>query len=198
MPSEAQPGQEQLNRILEQSVVAMSEAVSARDAYTAEHQAAVVDLAVAVAKALDMPESRIEGLRLASMIHDIGNLTIPADILNKPGKLTDMEFELVKTHAQAGHDIVKGIDFPWPIAEILLQHHEHMDGSGYPRGLKGDEILMESRILVTANVIESMTSYRPCRDPLPMETAIAEIKKYRGTKYDAAVVDACVRVLDAG
>lgn len=198
MPSEAQPGQERLNRILEQSVVAMSEAVSARDAYTAEHQAAVVDLSVAVAKALDMPESRIEGLRLASMIHDIGNLTIPADILNKPGKLTDMEFELVKTHAQAGHDIVKSIDFPWPIAEILLQHHEHMDGSGYPRGLKGDEILMESRILVTANVIESMTSYRPCRDALPMETAIAEIKKYRGTKYDASVVDACVRVLDAG
>lgn len=198
MATEAQRGQEKLTRLFEQTVLAITEAVAARDQYTAEHQQHVAELSVAIAKELGMPESRIEGLRLAAMIHDLGNIKIPADILNKPGRLSTAEFEMIKTHAQVGHDIVRGIEFPWPIAEIILQHHEHVDGSGYPQGLKGDAILLEARILLVANVIESMTSYQPCRAAVPIDEAIAELKQYRGTRYDAEVVDACMRVLQRG
>jgi HD-GYP domain-containing protein (c-di-GMP phosphodiesterase class II) len=198
MTTETQVSQERLTEIFEQTILAITEAVAARDQYTADHQKDVAELSVAIAKEIGMSGFRIQGLRLAAMIHDLGNIKIPTLILNKPGRLSEIEFEMIKTHPQAGYDIIKGIEFPWPIAEIVLQHHEHVDGSGYPRGLKGDEILLESRILMVANVIESMTSYRPSHEAFPIEAAIAEIGRYRGTRYDAAVVYACIRVLQRG
>lgn len=182
-------------RIIEQTIAAFAKAVSLRDGYTGEHQKRVAILSAAIAKEIGMSEFKTHGLCLAAEIHDLGNINIPADLLNKPGKLSEAEYELIKTHTQLGYNILKEIEFPWPIAEIVLQHHECMDGTGYPRGLKGDELLLESRILAVANVINAMTSYRPCKIPVPLDAAIAEIKKYCGTKYDASVVDACIKVM---
>lgn len=195
MAIEQQITHERLSSVLEQTVLAIAKAVAVRDEYTADHQRRVTELCVAIAEEIGMPDFQIEGLRLTAAIHDLGNLKIPADILNKPGKLSALEFELIKSHAKIGHDILSGIEFPWPIADIILQHHEHMDGSGYPEGLKGEEILLESRILLVANAIEAMTAYRPCQDPIPVDAAISEIKKYRGTRYDTSIVDACIKVL---
>lgn len=186
--------QEKCFKILEQTIMAFAKAVALRDGYTGEHQKRVANLSDAIAKEIGMAEFNILGLRLAAEIHDVGNLGIPVDILNKT-KLSETEFEFVKTHPRVGYNILKEIEFPWPIADIVVQHHECMDGSGYPQGLKGDEILLESRILAVANVIDSMGSYRPGHMPMPLDAAIAEIKKCRGIKYDASVVDACIKVL---
>lgn len=192
-----QASHEDPTQAFEQAVLAIAKAVAVRDMYTGDHQTHVTELSAAIAKEMGMSEFRIQGLRLAAAIHDLGNLNIPSDILNKPGKLSDIEFEMIKTHPEVGSEIIKEIDFPWPISEIILQHHEQMDGSGYPRGLKGEEILLESRVLMVANVIEAMMAYRPCQDSLPVDAVIAELRQYRGVKYDASVVDAGIKVLQA-
>jgi HD-GYP domain-containing protein (c-di-GMP phosphodiesterase class II) len=137
---------------------------------------------------------RVRGLRLAALVHDIGNIQVPGEILAKPGKLNALEYAFVRSHAQAGHDILKGIDFPWPVAEIVLQHQELLDGSGYPRGLKGDQILLEARILSVANVVAAMSAPRAYRPAAGSDAALAEITAGRGARFDAQAVDACVRL----
>jgi len=171
----------------------LSIASEVRDPYTAGHQRRVSDLARTIAQEMGLPPERVEGIRLAGIIHDIGKLSIPAEILSKPTILSKIEYTLVQSHVQIGHDILKDIDFAWPIAKMILLHHERMDGSGYPQGLKGDEILLESRILAVADVIEAMASHRPYRASLGIEAALKEIEKGRGVLFDSAVVAACLR-----
>ena len=150
------------------------------------------DLAVAMATQMGLPDEQVHGIHLAGVLHDLGKIKVPALTLSKPGKITDIEYSLIKTHSQAGYDILKVIDFPQPIAQMVLQHHERSDGSGYPQGLKGDVILLEARILGVADVVEAMSSHRPYRPGLGIEAALAEITKQRGTHYDPQVVDACL------
>jgi HD-GYP domain-containing protein (c-di-GMP phosphodiesterase class II) len=183
-----------LRQSLEDSLKAIADTVLARDPYTAGHQTRVGQLAVAIAREMGLPEETIHGIALAASIHDLGKISVPAEILSKPGKLTDIEFELVKQHVQRGYDILKDIKFPWPIATMVWQHHERLDGSGYPQGLKGDEILLESRILAVADVVEAMSSHRPYRPALGIEMALKEIEHGRGSAYDADVVDACLKL----
>jgi HD-GYP domain-containing protein (c-di-GMP phosphodiesterase class II) len=139
-----------------------------------------------------LPEHRIQGLYLAGIIHDVGKINIPAEILNKPGKISKLQYQLIQGHAEAGYDIVKGVDFPWPIAQMVLQHHERLDGSGYPQGLKGEAILAEARILAVADVVEAMMSHRPYRAALGIDAALAEIENGKGGLYDPEAVDACI------
>ncbi len=162
-----------------------------RDPYTAGHQQRVAKLAVAIARELHLPEQQIEGLYLAGIVHDVGKINVPAEILNKPGKLSRLQYQLIQAHAEAGYDIIKGVDFPWPIAEIVRQHHERLDGSGYPHGLAGEAILPEAKILAVADVVESMMSHRPYRASLGIEAALAEIEADEGRLFDAAAVEAC-------
>jgi len=183
-----------LQKSLEQSIQAIADTVDARDPYTAGHQRRVAELAVCIARELGLPEDKVQGIHLAAIIHDLGKISVPAEILSKPGKLTDVEFMLVKRHSQAGYDILKDVDFPWPIADIVLQHHEKLDGSGYPQGLKGSQILLESRIMSVADVVEAMSSHRPYRAALGIEVALKEVERGRGTAYDPAVVDACLKL----
>ncbi|HUN54764.1 MAG TPA: PAS domain S-box protein [Smithella sp.] len=168
--------------------------VESRDPYTAGHQKRVADLARTIATEMGLPHDIIEGIRMAGSIHDIGKLSIPAEILVKPTKLTNIEFSLIKEHAKNGYEMLKDVDSPWPLAEIVYQHHERMDGSGYPRNLKGDEFLLEARILAVADVVESMASHRPYRAALGIEAALEEIDKNKGILYDAAVANACIRL----
>jgi PAS domain S-box-containing protein len=165
-----------------------------RDPYTGGHQRKVAEIAVAIGAALGFDARRQEGLRVAGYLHDIGKITIPAEILSKPGKLNTTEYQLIQGHAQASYDVLKGVEFPWPVAEVALQHHERMDGSGYPQGLEGDAILLEARIMAVADVLEAMSSHRPYRPGLGIEKALAEIERGRGSAYDADVVDACLRL----
>ncbi|MDD5171378.1 MAG: response regulator [Syntrophales bacterium] len=169
-------------------------AVETRDPYTSGHQLRSADLARAIATEMGLPQDRIEGLRMAGSIHDIGKLAVPAEILSKPTKLTDIEFSLIKEHARQGYEMLKDVESPWPLAEIVYQHHERMDGSGYPRNLKGEDILIEARILAVADVVESMASHRPYRPALGLNAALAEIENNRGTLYDNNVADACLRL----
>jgi HD-GYP domain-containing protein (c-di-GMP phosphodiesterase class II) len=143
---------------------------------------------------MGLPREQIDAIRMAGSIHDIGKLSIPAEILSKPTKLSSLEFSLIKEHSRSGYEILKDVESPWPLAEIVYQHHERMDASGYPRNLKGDDILMEARILAVADVVESMASHRPYRPALGIDAALEEIEKNRGTPYDEAVVDACLRL----
>jgi putative nucleotidyltransferase with HDIG domain len=163
-----------------------------RDPYTATHQQKVCRLAVALAAEIGLDDFRIEGIRIASLLHDIGKISIPGEILNKPGRLKVSEFNLIKDHPEDGHNILKTIEFPWPIAEIVYQHHEKLDGSGYPRGFKGDEILLEARILAVADVVEAITSHRPYRPALGIDFALEEIGKNRGIVFDTVISDACI------
>jgi HD-GYP domain-containing protein (c-di-GMP phosphodiesterase class II) len=163
-----------------------------RDPYTAGHQQRVARLAVAMASALHLSDDQIEGLYLAGIVHDVGKIDIPAEILSKPGTLHKLQYLLIQAHAEAGYDILKGIDFPWPIAEMVRQHHERLDGSGYPQGLKAEAILPEAKILAVADVVEAMMSHRPYRASLGIETALAEIEDGKGRLYDPAAVEACV------
>lgn len=165
-----------------------------RDPYTASHERRVGEIAVAIGAELGLDARRQEGLRVAGYLHDVGKIIIPSEILSRPGKLSVIEFELIKGHAQAGYDVLAPVEFPWPVAEVALQHHERLDGSGYPRGLKGDAILFEARILAVADVVEAMTSHRPYRAGLGIERALAEIERGRGTTYEPAVVEACVNL----
>lgn len=175
-------------------VRAMSMAMEMRDPYTAGHQERVAELACAIARELGLAPDGVFGLRMASILHDIGKMAVPAEILTKPGALTELEFELIKTHVQAGFDILKTIQFPWPLAEIVRQHHERVDGSGYPRGLRGEAILIEARILAVADVVETMMSHRPYRPARGDEVALEELTGGAGGHYDAAVAEACLRL----
>src|SRR3972149_667721 len=168
--------------------------VERKDPYTAGHQRRVAELARAVAAEMGLGADQIDGLRVASVIHDIGKISVPAEILSKPTKLTDIEFSLIKAHPQAGYDILKDMDFPWPIARMVLEHHERINGSGYPQGSTNGQTLMESRILAIADVVESMASDRPYRAAQGIAAALEEIKSNKGILYDPQAVDACLKV----
>lgn len=165
-----------------------------RDAYTAGHQRRVAEIAVALAAEIGLEENRMEGLRVAGYLHDIGKISIPAEILAKPGRLSRIEFQLIQAHPQAGYDVLKEVVFPWSVAEMVLQHHERMDGSGYPQGLEGNAILLEARILAVADVLDAMSSHRPYRPGFGLDVALAEIERGSGTLYDTAVAQACLRL----
>ncbi|MDD3295738.1 MAG: PAS domain S-box protein [Candidatus Omnitrophica bacterium] len=184
----------QSRRILEETVVALAAMAERRDPYTAGHQRRVAQLACAIAQELGLDADRIEGLRMAAIIHDVGKVYVPAEILSKPSRLTELEFSIIKTHPQIGYDILRPVEFPWPVAEIVLQHHEKIDGSGYPNGLKDKEILLESKILTVSDIVEAMASHRPYRAALGIETALKEISKNSSRLYDSQVVKACIRV----
>jgi len=186
---------ENLENVLEETVAALSSAVEKRDPYTAGHQERVTQLACAVAKDMRLTEKQISGLRMAAIIHDIGKLYIPTEILTKPVKLTDAEFNLIKIHPQIGYDILKGIEFPWPVADIVIQHHERLNGSGYPRGLKDKDILIEAKIIAVADVVEAMVNDRPYRPMVGVDKMLKEIQGKKNSHYDATVVDACVKIL---
>jgi HD-GYP domain-containing protein (c-di-GMP phosphodiesterase class II) len=177
---------------LKSTVEAIATSVEMRDAYTAGHQRRVAELATAIAREIGLTEWQIEGLFLAATIHDVGKINIPAELLSKPGKLLPLEFQMIQTHAQTGYDIIKGINFPWPIGQMVLQHHERLDGSGYPNRLKGEAILIEARILAVADVVDAMLAHRPYRPALGLDAALAEIEAGRGRLYDPAVADACI------
>lgn len=183
-----------LRQSLEQSIQTIAATVEARDPYTAGHQHRVSELATAIAHEMKLNEDQIQGIHLAAIIHDLGKIHIPAEILSKPGKLNNIEFMLIKTHPEEGYNILKDVTFPWPIADIILQHHEKLDGSGYPQGLKGDEILLEAKIICVADIVEAMSSHRPYRASLGIEPALDEIRQGRGIWYDASVVDACLKL----
>ena len=183
-----------LRAAFESLISVLAATVERRDPYTAGHQRRVAELASAIGRTLGLDPARIEGLHFAATIQDIGKIYVPAEILARPGKLGATEFELVKAHAQVGYEIVKDVEFPWQVADMIRQHHERLDGSGYPQGLKGDQILFESRILAVADVVEAMSSHRPYRPGLGLDAALAEIRQEAGTKLDAQVVDACERV----
>ncbi len=185
---------EQLRTSLIGTIVAVSRAIGARDPYTAGHQQRVSQLSRSIAQEMDLDAEQIDGLRMGASIHDIGKIYLPAEVLSKPAKLTDIEYELVKTHSQVGYDILKDIEFPWPVADITYQHHERLDGTGYPQGLKGDEICLEARIVAVADVVEAMSSHRPYRPSLGLDAALEEIETHRGTWFDPAAVDACLKL----
>ena len=185
---------ESLRKAVGATIQVMVSAVEARDPYTAGHQIRSASLASTIANEMGLSAGKNEGIRIAGSIHDIGKLSIPAEILSKPSKLSQIEFSLVKEHARQGYEILKNVESPWPLAEIVYQHHERMDGSGYPRKLKGDEILIEARILAVADVVESMASHRPYRPALGIEAALKEIEKNKGILYDNAVADSCLRL----
>jgi PAS domain S-box-containing protein len=181
-----------LRKALSGIIQVLSAVSEKRDPYTAGHQRRVADLAGDIGQEMGLTADRVEGLRMAGIIHDIGKVSIPAEILSKPASLTNLEFEMIKSHPKVGHDILHDIDFSWPIAQMILQHHERMNGSGYPQRLKGDDILLESRILAVSDVIEAMASHRPYRPALGIEAALREIEKNRGILYDPVVVSACL------
>jgi len=185
---------EELRRSLKGTIHALASAVEMKEPYTARHQRRVAGLACVIAKDMGLSDEKIEGMRMAGLMHDIGKLSVPAEILSKPSHLTGTEFDLLKAHPQVAYDILKAIDFPWPVAEIVLQHHERMDGSGYPQGFKGDDILFEARILAVADVVDAMSSHRPYRPALGIDKAMEEIRKNKGKLYDPDVVASCLRV----
>lgn len=185
---------DKLEGTLNKTVQAMASAVEARDPYTAGHQRHVATLAVEIAKEMELSENEVEGIRIAATIHDLGKITVPAEILSKPGKITDIEFAMIKVHSQVGYDILKDIDFPWPVAEMVLQHHERLDGSGYPQGLHEDEIIFGARIIAVADVTEAIASHRPYRAALGIDFALEQLEKGRGSHFDPDVVDACIRL----
>lgn len=185
---------EALQRTLSQTVAALARTVEMRDPYTAGHQMRVAQLAVAVAQRLGLSEDQVQGIRVMGMLHDIGKIVVPAEILTKPNELKPYEFLLIKAHSQAGYDILKDIDFPWPVADAVLHHHERLDGSGYPQQLSGDDITMEARIIAVADVMESMSSDRPYRPALGLQAAIHEVTTNKDVLYDGQVVEALLDV----
>jgi putative nucleotidyltransferase with HDIG domain len=189
---------DRLEKSLEGTFRAMSMTLEMRDPCMAGHQNRVSGLAVAIAQEMNLPWEKIEGLRFAGIIHDIGKISAPAEIMTKPCRLSKTEFQLIKDHPRVGYEMVKDIAFPWPVAHIILQHHERLDGSGYPEGLVGDAILPEARILAVADVVEAISSLRPYRPALGIEKGLEEIRKGRGIRYDNRVVDACVKLFREG
>lgn len=182
-------------RTMEGIIFSFATLVEKRDPYTAGHQRRVAHLASGIARKMGLTADRIFGLRMAGIVHDIGKIYVPQDFLNKPGRLSEAEFSIIKEHPVVGHEIFENVEFDWPISEIIYQHHERMDGSGYPQGLKGDEILLEARIIAVADVVDAMNSHRPYRPGLGMEAALDEIVERRGKLYDPDAVDACVGLI---
>jgi putative two-component system response regulator len=196
--AELQNTLERLRKSTEGIIRAVSSTVETRDPYTAGHQQRVADLAQAIAKEMALPEEQIQGIRMAGLIHDLGKIAVPAEILTKPGRLSEIEFNLIKLHPQAGYDILREIEFPWPIARIVVEHHERTNRSGYPNGLPGEEMLQESRILAVADVVEAMASHRPYRAALGLDVALEEISKNKGILYDPEAADACMKIISEG
>ncbi|MGD9211602.1 MAG: response regulator [Desulfobacteraceae bacterium] len=186
---------DKFRRAMDGIVQAMSLAVELRDPYTAGHQQRVANLATAIATAMGLPGETIYALRMASIIHDFGKITVPAEILCKPGRLNNLEYELIKNHVMAGYNILKKIEFPWPLADIIVQHHERINGSGYPKGLHGDQIRIEARILAVSDVFETISSHRPYRPSLGQDRAIEEIDQKKGELYDTDVSDTCLTII---
>lgn len=187
-----------VKHVLKQTVDAIAMAVEKRDPYTAGHERQVAVLSLEIAREMGLSDDACEGLEYSALLHDVGKLAVPTDILTRPGRLTASEFDVVKSHAEHGYEILRSIDFPWPVADIIRQHHERLDGSGYPQGLKGDEICREARIIGVADVVEAMCSHRPYRAGLGIDAALAELRAGSGTRYDAEVVQACETVIARG
>jgi putative nucleotidyltransferase with HDIG domain len=186
---------EDLEKIMSGTLFAFGRLSEARDPYTAGHQKRVSKLACEVGRELGLSEDKCKGIEVAGSLHDIGKINIPSEILNKPGKLTEIEMNLIKTHPQIGYEIVKNIPFPWPVSETIIQHHERLDGSGYPYGIKGDEICLYARIIGVVDVVEAMSSHRPYRPALGMDAALSEITQNQKTKYDNEVVNICIKLI---
>jgi len=191
---ELQQSDEKLQKFIEGIAYIITEIVEIRDPYLIGHHQRVSKLATAIAQEMKLPQDKIEGVKIASLVYDVGKVNLPAEIVSKPSKLVEVEFNLVKNHPRIGYEILKKVNFPWPIAEIVFQHQEKIDGSGYPRGLKGTEILIEAKILGVANVVEAMSSYKSYRPALSMDEALTEISKYKNILFDPEVVDACLRL----
>jgi putative nucleotidyltransferase with HDIG domain len=190
--------QERLATALRSTIEAMSKAMEWRDPYTAGHQKRVAQISMAIARELGWKNERIQALYMAAMVHDIGKMAVPSEILTKPSRLNDLEMQMVQGHVEAGYQILKDIPFPWPLAEMVHQHHERLDGSGYPKGLKGDQISEEARVLAVADTIEAMATHRPYRAAKGLVAAMEEIRAEAGTKLDATVVDAAFKLLGHG
>ncbi len=172
--------------------------IDMRDPYTAGHQRRVSDLAVAIGRKMALPDRQLMGIKLAGLIHDLGKMSVPLEILTKPGQLSPLEMDLIREHPKTAYNALKDMHSPWPLADIVLQHHERIDGSGYPNKLVGDNILLEARILAVADVVEAMSAMRPYREGLGIDKALAEIQAHAGNKYDPQVVAACLALFDAG
>ena len=194
MQEERENSLDKSRRILEETVIALAATAERRDPYTAGHQRRVAQLACAIAKDMDLDEERIEGIRMASVVHDVGKVCVPVEILSKPSKLSELEFNIIKTHSRIGYEILQPVEFPWPVAQTVLQHHEKLDGSGYPNGIKGEDILLEAKIITVADVVEAMASHRPYRPALGIDKALKEITSNKGTLYDPAAVDICLKL----
>ncbi len=188
----------QLKKALVGIVDVVATIVEKRDPYTAGHEQRVASLAKAIAQEMGLASREIEGLHLAAIIHDLGKVAIPSELLSKPGRLTDLEFQFIQTHVQVGYDILHRMEFPWPLARLVHQHHERLDGSGYPQGLKDGEIVLEARILGVADVVEAMSSHRPYRPALGVDTALEEITRHQGMLYDTDVVEVCFKLFREG
>jgi len=189
---------ESLSRTLEATVEALAVTAEKRDPYTAGHQQRVAALAGAMAQRLGLAPDLAEGLRVAGLLHDIGKIYIPAEILAKPSTLTAIEMGLIKTHSEVGHEILMRIPFPWPVARMVLEHHERINGTGYPGGLKDGQIMQESKILSVADVVEAMSSHRPYRAALGLERALGEVRKNKGVLYDPEAVEVCLDLFSSG
>ena len=194
--AEVQHSLEKLTKALDGTVLAVANTVEMRDPYTAGHQRQVAQLAGAIAQEMGFSPERVEGMRVLGCLHDIGKIAIPAEILSKPGRISPMEFTLIKDHPRVGYEIIKDIDFPFPLAEGILQHHERLNGSGYPQGISGPDIILEARILGVADVVEAMASHRPYRMALGIDQALEEISRNRGILYDPEVVDICIKLFN--
>ena len=187
---------DKLDKTLDAVIQMVALTVEMRDPYTAGHQHRVSSLASAIAGEMNLSQEIIEGIRVVGAIHDIGKICVPSEILSKPGRITEAEFSIIKEHAKTGYDILKGIDFPWPVAQAVLQHHERINGSGYPNRLADDSIILEARVIAVSDVVEAMASHRPYRPSLGIDKALAEISRGKNTLYDPAVVDACLRLFN--
>ena len=193
---ELQHSFENLKKVMNSTVKAITTTIEKRDPYTSGHQQRVADLSRAIAREIGLAEDDVEGIYIAAAIHDIGKISLPAEILSKPVPLSEIEVSLIRAHSQTGYDILQGIDFPWPIADIVLQHHERLDGSGYPKGLAGDDILLPARIIGVADVVETMASHRPYRPSMGLDKALDEIAQNKGALYEPAIVDACLKIFN--
>ena len=192
--TEAKQAEERRLAAVTDSLLSLATAIEMRDPYISGHQIRVTDLACAIGQEMGLPQEAIDGIRLGGILHDIGKIAVPTEILSKPGKLSEYEFAIIKNHPTTGYEILKNIDGPWPLAQIVLQHHERLDGSGYPQGLKEEEIILEARILAVADVVEAMASHRPYRPALGIGAALEEIASNKGILYDPQVADVCTKL----